>query len=331
MNYLYVVGIVIIVFLLLNNKALKLHTNDYNGQKIVNIPDLPSNYQDYIPENSFVKPQHKLLRLLNNISASDKIVLLRIVDKDSFTQGTIPVEINNMITDVLKTIISSLNNVSETDFFIKNIENIYFMKDEFGNLRFIVDTFIHDVKNFYTIRLSVDIVIHNGVTYINYLDIDESAVNNILNKYDVKYQAQGILSKYNMFKEDSESILNSYYKENYNVIGIKSETSLEYDTNDLSGLFSLDQLVLNYLPAGTSNENSPIFCDKNSAQFDKYGVNKMNEINSDCLATTNNLVREPNTPYDSPGVVTKRVDFNEYDWLKNPQEGNIIYSHGFNL
>ena len=82
------------------------------------------------------------------------------------------------------------------------------MKDEFNNLRFIVDTFIHDVKNFYTIRLSVDIVIHNGVTYINYLDIDESAVNNILNKYDVKYQAQGILSKYNMFKEDSESILN---------------------------------------------------------------------------------------------------------------------------
>ena len=51
MNYLYVVGIVIIVFLLLNNKALKLHTNDYNGHKIVNIPDLPSNYQDYIPEN----------------------------------------------------------------------------------------------------------------------------------------------------------------------------------------------------------------------------------------------------------------------------------------
>ena len=92
MNYLYIVGLVIVVFLLLNNKALKLQTNDYNGHKIVNIPDLPSNYQDYIHENSFVKPQHKLLRLLNNISSSDKIVLLKIVDKDSFTQGTIPLK-----------------------------------------------------------------------------------------------------------------------------------------------------------------------------------------------------------------------------------------------
>ena len=45
MNYLYIVGLVIIVFLLLNNKALKLHTNDYNGHKIVNLPDLPNNYQ----------------------------------------------------------------------------------------------------------------------------------------------------------------------------------------------------------------------------------------------------------------------------------------------
>ena len=27
------------------------------------------------------------------------------------------------------------------------------------------------------------------------------------------------------------------------------------------------------------------------------------------MASTNNLVREPNVPYDAPGVVTKRVDF----------------------
>ena len=32
----------------------------------------------------------------------------------------------------------------------------------------------------------------------------------------------------------------------------------------------------------------------------------------------------PNEPYDAPGVVTDRVDDNEYSWLYNPQHGNIL-------
>lgn len=327
MNYLFLIALVIIIYFLVNNGQLKREFSDetvkYNGIK--------KELNSHIPENSFVKPEHKLLKLLNSVSSSDKIVLFNIVEKESYTSGTISEETNDNVIDILKKIIGSINNISETDFYIKNIENIYLLKDKFNNLRFIVDTFMYDVKNYYTIRLSVDIVVYNGVTFINYLDIDESAVNNILNKYDIKYQAQGILSKYNMFIEDSESILNKHYKENYKVIGIKDNTSLEFDKYDTSGVFTLDQLVLNYLPAGTSNSYAPSFCNKNSDEFNKYGVNKMNEINSDCIATSNNLVKEPNLPYDAPGVVTKRVDFNEYDWLKNPQNGNIIYAHGFNL
>tara|TARA_A100001015_G_scaffold321546_1_gene452880 strand:+ start:383 stop:1366 length:984 start_codon:yes stop_codon:yes gene_type:complete len=327
MNYLFLILLVIIIYFIVNNGKLN---RDFLDEKIkYNV--IKKELDRHIPENSFVKPEHKLLNLLNNISSSDKIILMDIVDKESYTSGTISQETNDNITDILKKIISSINNISETDFYIKNIENVYFIKDKFNNLRFIVDTFIYDVKNYYTIRLSVDIVIYNDVTYINYLDIDESAVNNILNKYDIKYHAQGILSKYNMFVEDSESILNKHYKENYKVIGIKDNTSLEYDKYDTTGVFTLDQLILNYLPAGTPNAYAPSFCDKDNVKFDKYGVNKMNEINSDCVAKTNNLVKEPNIPYDAPGVITQRVDFNEYDWLKNPQNGNIIYSHGFNL
>ena len=55
------------------------------------------------------------------------------------------------------------------------------------------------------------------------------------------------------------------------------------------------------------------------------------KVNSECVAKNNALQKYPNSPYDAPGVVTNRVDFNAYDWLKNPINGNILYSHGFNL
>ena len=164
------------------------------------------------------------------------------------------------------------------------------------------------------------------------LDIDESSINNILNNYDVKYQSQGILSKYNMFVNDMESLLNEYYKKNnYNVIGVK-ETSLDFDSTMLSGVFTLDQLTRNYLPSGTPNKYASYMCKKNKDSFDHFGVNFINDINSECLIHNRAKRKYPNTPYDAPGVVTKRVDFNQYDWLKNPiASGNILYGQGFHL
>ena len=140
--------------------------------------------------------------------------------KDSYTKSTMSVELNEKITDLLKIVVSSINNVSSTDFYIKRIENLYVLQDKLNNARFIIDAFIYDVKNFYTIRINIDLVVYRGEKYINYLDIDESAVNNILNNYDVKYQAQGILSNYNMFTSDVESLLNEYYKTNFKLIGV---------------------------------------------------------------------------------------------------------------
>ena len=323
MNNLLLLGIVIISLIIFNNNY-KLHS----VQAVPNVGDI--NVVDTIPDNSFVKPQHKLLELLNNVSSADKLYLVNVVSRNSFTKSTLSPELNEKITSLLKIVIGSINNVSDTDFYIKNIDNLYVLKDNLNNARFIVDAFIYDIKNFYTIRINIDLVIYQGENYINYLDIDESAVNNILNNYDIKYHAQGILSNYNMFSSDVESLLNEYYKENYKLIGV-GNSSLEYDNVNISGAYTLKQLTRNYLPSGTPNSYSPQLCKKDSDKFNNYGINFINEVNSECVAKNNALQKYPNSPYDAPGVVTNRVDFNAYDWLKNPINGNILYSHGFNL
>ena len=43
-----------------------------------------------------------------------------------------------------------------------------------------------NVKNFYTVKFLMDLVYFNGQYYLNYLSIDESAVTNLLNTYDIR-------------------------------------------------------------------------------------------------------------------------------------------------
>ena len=324
MNNFLLLGIVVIILIIFNNN-FKLYSV---RETPPNVGDI--NVEDKIPEHSFVQPQHKLLELLTNISRADKLYLKNVVSsRNSYTKSTISTDLNEKITDLLKIVIGSINSVVESDFYIKEIENLYVLQDNQENTRFIIDAFIYDINNFYTIRINVDLVIYRGENYINYLDIDESAVNNILNNYDIKYHAQGILSNYNMFTSDVESLLNEYYKENYKLIGV-GDSSLEYDSVNLSGTYTLKQLTRYYLPAGTPNTFSPSLCKRDSDSFNKHGINFMNTVTEECVAK-NNALKYPNSPYDAPGVVTDRVDFNTYDWLKNPINGNILYSHGFNL
>lgn len=334
-NYVYPLLFAGIIFLI-------YHTTKVNPtvQKLIQpkkqsnsiLMDFPENHMNLIPKNGFVKPQHKLLNLLNDISSGNKIYLKDLVKRESYTNKTIPEDLNDVIVNILRKIISSINGISETNFYIKDLENTYFTMDKVGNKRFIVDTFMYDYDNHYTIRLNADIVIYEGKVYINMIDIDESAINNILNNYDVKWQSNGILSKYDMRINDAESLLNESYKAENKLIDLSADTSLEFSaTEKISTVFTLDQLRNYFLPSNVPSNASPYLCKKNSDKFDSHGVNFINDVSKDCIQNNNNAtIKYPNTPYDAPGVVTKRVDFNAYDWMKNPiASGNILYSHGF--
>jgi hypothetical protein len=261
--------------------------------------------------NSFVEPQHRLITLLRNISRADKVILKDVNEKWSLNRNVIDTELNQKITKVIENTLNSIQSISQEKFHIKSIENVYLMKDKFGDFRLIINSFIHDVKNFYTIKLVMDITSINETIYINYIDIDETALNNILNKYDIRWQSQGILSKYNMFDEDTVHLLNDHYRKNYNMIELNRESF----TIDTSNTFTMDQLTSMYLPADTPNTNSPVFCEKNKFEWDSKSI----PISTDNKCVMHNSSKQPypNEPYDVPGVVTQRVDENSYSWMRN--------------
>ena len=62
MNYLFLIVLVIIIYFLVNNG--KLNREFLDGKTKYN--EIKKVLDSYIPENSFVKPEHKLLNLLNS-------------------------------------------------------------------------------------------------------------------------------------------------------------------------------------------------------------------------------------------------------------------------
>ena len=100
-----------------------------------------------------------LLRLLNDISSADKVILENITSKHILNKDIIDEELNIQVLDIIKKIINSINGISDYLFYVDSIENMYVMRDDDGNYRSILNCIIYEVKNFYTIRLTMDFVV----------------------------------------------------------------------------------------------------------------------------------------------------------------------------
>lgn len=294
-----VIILVILVFLLTFYKLSHFSENKYEN-------------------NSFVKPEHNLFNLLSNISLSSKVVLKEIKEKWSLTKQTIDSNLNEKIIQFIKKILLSINNISNYEFYIKEIDNVYIMKDKYGDFRCIVNADIYDVKNYYSIKLVLDFTSINDTIYLNYIDIDHSSLNNLLNKYDVRWNHQGILTKYNMFDEDVQKLLDNHYDKNYNLIKLDRNSY----TTDTTNTFTIGQLSENYLPVDTPHSHSPMFGKKNSFNWDSRAIP---------ISTDNNYVMHnsssnpyPNEPYQAPGVIIHPNEKNNYDWIRRTSISNSL-------
>ena len=72
----------------------------------------------------FVKPEHRLLKIFNNISSGSKITLNGICNRYIYNKNTIDTSINDRLITIIKDLINSINKISNNDYYIKLDENV---------------------------------------------------------------------------------------------------------------------------------------------------------------------------------------------------------------
>jgi hypothetical protein len=265
------------------------------------------------------KSANILLHNLNDINnVSEKVTLKNIKIRWSLRRDLIDYDLNQKLLSMIQQILQRIQ-IQQHNYFIKTIENVYVMKDTDNNFRCITNFFIYDITHHYQFKVAIDFVSLNKEIFINYVDIDESAFLNITDKYDIKYNSQGILLNHNTFDETVEKLFNRHYGNESMLHYVNSNTSHEIKNK----LYSIDKLTLNYLPTGTPIlQGSPMFCNKYGPGWNKASILTDNE--KDCVMQNPSTVPYPNEPYDAPGVVTSRVDQNAFDWLFDPDSNGTI-------
>ena len=346
MDLKFVLGILLIIVII---NYLRIE----DTKKIVSLEKQGLNKERNPTNIGFVKPEHKLLNILSNISSGKKIKLYGNCNKFIYHRNTIEKSVNDRLTHLLKKMINTLNQVNISEFYVKSIENVYGLIDCKGNQRYIIDFFIYDIKNFYTIRLVTDIVIIDGETYINYLNVQTGSNSTLLNRYDVKFNSTGILLDSDMFHENIANLFDNYYMNSFKVIGV-SDTSLEFNKEDLNDVYRLGSFENMYLPSNLSEstineinskgmkgylemylpENQPTikdpsFCNKYKLEWDSYGNPSNDNSDENCYVNNNSTTGEITQPYFAPGVIYERSSNDKYQWLKNVSRGNIMRSLGY--
>ena len=344
MKYIY-----LFIFLLLIGLYYYYNNNDNPMIVSTGLPNQYPNMNLYKNDNSFIKPEHRLLHVLSSISSGDKVKLVGNCKKELFTKQTIDKLQNDYLVVIVSKIMQGLQLLTSNEYYMKNIENVYELSDVHNNKRYVIDFYIYDIKNYYTIRLVTDIVIISDDIYINYLNVLSGSNPTLLNHYDMKFNNSGLLFDSSMFHENVINLFDNYYMNRFQLIGLKDPNN-----TDLSKIYTLGSLLNGYYPSNVSNDTihdysekglssyleqylpmnqhnvqSPSFCLKETNYWDSNGVPV--PTSSNCLRNQNSTMTKYNDPYDAPGVITQRVDKNKYSWLNNPARGNIIRTSGYHI
>ena len=318
MNVVILTVILLVVFFIIQKNS-KFQDKDYPLNSASRDEPFLNTFRKEFDIPTKREKRVRLIDALKNISLSDKVILTDVEEKWSLNKNTIDIETNRKSLEIVKDVMKNIGLLSKQQFFIKNIENVYVMKDKNGNFRTIISCFIHDIQNFHTIKLIIDVVYFDNIMYINHIDIDESGIKNVLQHYDIKYKSMGILTNYNHFDQNVEVLIDNYYKEKYKVIPLNTKEIL-----DLSNTFSFTSFKKKIMPKGAPSQKSPFFCNKEKFDWDSKGINLPDD---ECCTFNNPSIKHyPYEPRNIPGGIINNVDVNQYSWLKDPVRGHSVTS-----
>lgn len=283
-------------------------------------------------EPSFVKPEHKLYYLLHKISNGDKINLEGDCEINLYTQYTLPAQLKSKVTNLINHVFEKLHMISSTLYFVQDVNHVYEQIDAYGNKRYISDVTLHAMQGYYSVKLIVDIVLYNNEVYVNYIHVNTSSYNNVINRYDrVTATNQAVLDYVDTFSDNIRNILDDHYSGTYKVVGVSpSSKDSDYSIENVLSLNSLLKLYLPsttsastseelktkglngyiemYLPPDISDVQSPSFCNKNTNNWDTVSakLDGSDKSNENCVADMQQTTTEFNQPWQGPGLFYSR-------------------------
>jgi hypothetical protein len=278
-----------------------------------------------------VKPEHLLYDVLKQFSSGDKMTLGGQCQVNLYSKHIIDVNMKQKFTRLLNQIFSSVYGITNRLFQVQELNNIYEQIDSFHNKRYVVDATLNSVSNYYTTRVILDIVVINNEVMVNYINVNDASNNNIIDRFDVVYDNQGILFNHNNFTSNIRSLLDTEYKKNHKLIKIRSE-QLDSKNYNLENVLSLNSLLKRYLPSTLSSESeqnlkmkgldgqlemylppsistvkSPQFCNKYLNGWTSNAVNIPGDEH--CVFDHSNTETEYNQPYMAPGQFFNRSSY----------------------
>ena len=282
-------------------------------------------------ESGHVKPQHLLYDLLRQYSSGDKIYLSGQCKVNLYSKHIIDVIMTQRFKSLLNNIFNSIYGVTHELFQVQELNNIYEQVDSFNNKRYIIDATLNAVSNYYTTRVILDIVIINDEIFVNFISVNDASNNNIIDRYDIVFQEQGILFNHNNFTSNIRALLDQEYKNNYKLIAFQSK-NLDTKNYEFENVLSLTSLLKKFLPSTLSSESeknlkmkglegqlemyfppsitnakSPQFCNKYLNGWTSDSVNLPG--NENCVFDHTNISTEYNQPYMAPGQFFNRSSF----------------------
>jgi hypothetical protein len=282
-------------------------------------------------KSGHVKPEHLLYDVLKQFSSGDKITLTGQCNVNLYSKHIIDVHMKQKFTRLLNQIFTSVYGITHRLFQVQELNNIYEQIDSSHNKRYVVDATLNSVSNYYTARVILDIVVINNEVMINYINVNDASNNNIIDRYDVVFQDQGILFNHNNFASNIKSLLDTEYKKDHRLIALES-ANLDSTHYKLENVLSLNSLLKRYLPSTLSSESednfkmkgidgqiemylppsittakSPQFCNKYLSGWTSNAVNIPGSEN--CVFNHTNTETEYNQPYMAPGQFFNRSSY----------------------
>jgi hypothetical protein len=295
----------------------------------------------YIPLNSVtvltndtyghVKPEHLLYDVLKQFSSGDKITLAGECDVNLYSKHIIDVHMKHKFIKLINKIFVTTYGITNRLFQVQELNNIYEQIDSYNNKRYVVDATLNSVSNYYTARVILDIVIINNEIMVNYIHVNDASNNNIIDRYDIVYDNQGILLNHNNFTSNIRSLLDTEYKKDNKLIAIHSD-KLDSKPYPLENVLSLNSLLQSYLPSTLSSDSeknfkmkgidghlemylppsittakSPQFCDKYLNGWTSNAVDLAGA--EQCIFNQTSTATEYNQPYMAPGQFFNRSSY----------------------